>query len=256
MIKNIFACFIFAVILTSCAPSSKIVYLNNSVNGMTEENVIKYANTLQPDDKLIVTVTADEPTLAAPFNLVYLTTQTNQMNNISSNDALSSYLIDQNGEIDFAGIGKIKLAGLTRIEAEDKIRNMIALQINNPAVNLRVINFKVSVIGEVSRPGTVQVSGDRITILEALSQAGDLTIYGKRKEVMVVREKAGIKTINMVDVTDVALINSPFYYLSQNDVVIVQPNQTRVNSSVIGPNLTVGLSAISLIVTIIALSTR
>jgi polysaccharide export outer membrane protein len=178
------------------------------------------------------------------------------MNNINNNDVLTSYLIDQDGNIDLAGIGKIKLAGLTRIEAEAKIKELLEKQLVNPNVNLRVINFKVSVIGEVEHPGSVKVVGDRITILEALSMAGDMTIYGKRKEVVVIREDEGVRSINTVDITDSNIVNSPFYYLNHNDVVYVKPNKTKVNSSVIGPNLTVAISAVSLLVTIIALSTR
>jgi polysaccharide export outer membrane protein len=255
MFKKIIALFVLSVLFGSCASNSKIVYMNNAEQGQSG-TLVKYENVLQPDDKLAIIVTADEPALAAPFNLIYVSLQSNQLNNVNNNDALTSYLIDQKGEIDFPGVGKVKLAGLTRIEAEKKIKDILSKQIQNPGVNLRVINFKVSVSGEVVRPGPVVVNGDRITILEALSAVGDLTIYGKRKEIMIIREKEGVKTIGYVDITDKDIINSPYYYLCQNDVIYVKPNKTKVNSSVIGPNLTVGISAISLIVTIIALSTR
>lgn len=256
MIKKIIVFLIVVLTLGSCASSKKMVYLNNVSDSTSTENLLKYANTLQPDDNIIITVTADEPSLAAPFNLMYLTLQSNQLSTFNSNDALISYLIDQNGEIDFPVLGKIKLAGLTRIEAENKIKDLLKEHIVNPGVNLRVINFEVSVLGEVSRPGTVKIAGDRLTIFEAISSAGDLTIYGKRQNIMVIREKDGVKSVNYVDITDSSIIDSPYYYLSHNDIVYVSPNKTKINSSVIGPNLTVGLSAISLIVTIIALSTR
>ncbi|QYJ67312.1 polysaccharide biosynthesis/export family protein [Flavobacterium litorale] len=258
MIKKAIVFLTILLTLNSCVSNKKIIYFNDTSN--TENNkeggILEYQNVLRPDDKLIITVTADEPSLAAPFNLVYLTLQSNQMTNINNNDALISYLVDQNGYIDLAGIGKVKLAGLTRIEAEAKIKKLLEKQLTNPVVNLRVINFKVSVMGEVSRPGPVEVTGDRITILEALSSAGDMTIYGKRKDIIVIREDEGVTSINTVDITDANIVNSPFYYLNHNDVVYVKPNKTRVNSSVIGPNLTVAISALSLIVTIIALSTR
>lgn len=254
MIKKILFSLTIVLVLSSCASNKKLIYLNNSGNA-SQENSLKYQNTLQPDDNIIITVTADEPALAAPFNLLYLSLQSNEANNIN-NDALISYLIDQNGEIDFPIIGKIKLAGLTRIEAETKLKNLLKAHIINPGVNLRVINFKVSVLGEVARPGWIKVVGDRVTIFEALSLAGDLTIYGKRQNIMVIREKDGVKSVNYVDITDSSIIDSPYYYLSHNDMIYVSPNKTKVNSSVIGPNLTVGISAISLLVTIIALSTR
>ncbi|GGB72164.1 polysaccharide export outer membrane protein [Flavobacterium suaedae] len=257
MYKRTFALctLIVVMLLTSCASNKDVVYLhNNSTN--EEFDAKKYANVLQPDDKLIITVTADEPSLAAPFNLMYLSMQSNEIRSVVNDDALFSYLIDQNGEIDLAGIGKVKLSGLTRVEAEKKIKELLEQQIKNPGVNLRVINFKVSVLGEVSRPGPVNVSGDRITLLEALSMSGDLTIYGKRKDILVIREVQGAITVNSIDITSADFINSSFYYLKHNDVVYVKPNKTKVNSSVIGPNLTVGISALSLIVTIIALSIR
>lgn len=256
MIKRILALFSILFLITSCVSNKKIVYLSESNADSETINAVNYANVLQPDDNLVITVTADEPELAAPFNLMYLNLQSNQINSGANNDVLISYLIDSNGEIDFAGLGKVKLAGLTRVEAEEKIRKMLEKQITNPSVNLRVINFKVSVIGEVNRPGPVNVVGDRITLLEALGTAGDMTIYGKRKEIMVIRDKDGVVTLNTVDITSADFIKSEFFYLDHNDVVYVKPNKTKVNSSIIGPNLTVGISAISLIVTIIALSTR
>ncbi|AXG73141.1 polysaccharide export protein [Flavobacterium arcticum] len=258
MIKKAIVFLTILLVFSSCVSNKKIIYFNNTsgTENRNEDDTLKYANVLQPDDKVMVMVTADEPSLAAPFNLVYLNIQSNQMTNVNNNDALTSYLIDQDGYVDFAGIGKIKLSGLTRIEAEASIKKLLEKQLTNPVVNLRVINFKVSVIGEVAAPGSVKVDGDRITILEALSMAGDMTIYGKRKEVVVIREDNGVKSINTVDITDSTIIDSPFYYLNHNDVVYVKPNKTRVNSSVIGPNLTVAISAVSLLVTIIALSTR
>ena len=255
MIKKALVFLGLVLILSSCASNKKIIYLNEAAAGTTS-SLVEYQNKLQPDDNLIITVTADEPTLAAPFNLMYVNSQTSQLTNINSSDALTSYLIDQNGEIDFAGIGKVKLSGLTRIEAENKIKELVSREIVDPVINLRLINFKVSVMGEVLRPGTIRIVGDRVTILEALSLAGDMTIYGKREDIMVIREANGAKTVNYVDITDKDIINSPFYYLDQNDLIYVKPNKTRVNSSVIGPNLTVGISALSLVVTIIALSLR
>jgi polysaccharide export outer membrane protein len=255
MIKKNFIFFIFAIVITSCAANKDIIYLHNNQAVGSEETSTVYENTLQPDDNLIITVTAANPELAYNFNLMYLNGRSNDMTS-ANNTALYSYNIDQKGEIDFPVIGKIKLSGLTRIQAEEKIKDLIKNYIVNPGVSLRVLNFKVSVFGEVIRPGAQVITGDRITILEAISQAGDMTIYGRRKDVTVIREKDGVKTINVVDLTDANLINSPVYYLAHNDVVYIKPNKTRINSSVIGPNLTVGLSALSLLVTIIALSIR
>ncbi len=254
MIKKTVAFFILALLLSSCASKKKFVYL---INGeMPANSAVQFETTLQPDDNLIITVTADEPALANDFNLLYLIAKSNESGQLVGNEMLFSYLVDQKGDIDFPILGKIHLSGLTRIEAEAKLKDLLKGELANPVVNLRVINFKVSVEGEVARPGQQSVIGDRITIFEALSTAGGMTVYGKRNNVLVIREKDGLKNIIHVDLTKADIINSPYYYLAHNDVIYVEPNQTKVNSSVIGPNLTVGISAISLIVTIIALSTR
>lgn len=245
--------FLTLMLLGSCAPNRSILYLQNKddVNPALQ----LYSSVLEPDDVLNITVTADEPQLANPFNMVFLTNKSTDARSMD-NESVTGYLVDQKGEIDFPVLGKIKLAGLTRMDAEIKIKELLKPHIANPGVNLRVLNFKISVLGEVNSPGTQMINGDRVTILEALSNAGDLTIYGKRNSITVLRENAGVRSIEEIDITTTDFINSPYYYLAHNDVIYVKPNKTRVNSSVIGPNLTVGISAISLLITIITLSTR
>lgn len=241
------------LLFASCASDKKIVYLQD--HNALESTVSSYANPIEPDDNLMITVTSDDPELAMPFNLMYLTSRSTEMRNMT-NDSSNGYLVDEKGEIDFPIIGKIKLAGMTRSEAEQKIKELLKPHLAAPGVNLRIMNFKISVLGEVKNPGMQTVDGERITVLEALSAAGDLTIYGKRNQITILREENGVRTINEIDITTTDFINSPYYYLSHNDVVYVKPNKTKVNSSVIGPNLTVGISAISLLITIITLSTR
>lgn len=242
------------LLLSSCASNKSILYLQNS-DAVSKEGTVKFENKLQADDILVITVTSDPPSLANPFNIIFLNMASTEMRTMN-NDALISYQIDPEGNIDFPVLGKMALAGLTRTEAESKIKTMLADYLPKAGVNLRVLNFKVSVIGEVVRPGEQMVAGDRFTLLEAISRAGDLTIYGNRKEVMVIREVDGVRTINEIDISDADFVNSPYYYLAHNDMIYIKPNKTRVNSSVIGPNVTVAISAISLIITIIALSVR
>ncbi len=253
-IKFYIVLIVCGLILTSCAPNSSILYLQDSERIATD--LKSFANTIQPDDNLLITITSDDSELAAPFNNMFLAGESTQSKNISSDEKIIGYLVDTNGEIDFPRIGKIHVGGLTRIQAEEKLRGLITPYIINPGINLRILNFKISVIGEVQRPGSQEIDGDRITILEALSNAGDLTIYGKRSHILVIREKEGVRSIKEIDLTNSDFINSEYYYLAHNDVIYVSPNKTKVNSSIVGPNLTVGLSAISLIITIIALSIR
>lgn len=250
-----FSAVLLVLLLSSCGSNKKIHYLQNAQAAMSDNKVMKYENVLQPDDNLIITVTADRPELVKDYNLLYLNMRSSDLTTMTD-PRLYSYEIDQEGNIEFPTLGKIKVAGLTRTEAESKIKGLLNDYVKSAEVSLRVLDFKVSVMGEVAKPGVVNVNGDRMTILEALSFSGDLTIYGDRKSVTVLREINGVKTINEVDLTQADFINSPYYYLAHNDVIYVKPNKTRVNSSVIGPNVTVAISAISLLITIIALSTR
>ncbi len=255
MLKRLLFCFTFLLLLTSCVSKKKIIYLQHD-GSLQSTDTIKYESKLQPDDVLLITVTSDQPELASRYNLMYINMKSIEMRSSPNNDALISYLIDQNGEINFPGLGRIKLAGLTTIEAEDKIESMLTDYLANPGVVIRLLNYKISVMGEVNKPGYQTIPGQRITLLEALSGAGDMTIYGQRNNVTVVRDDNGVVTVNEVDLTSSDFINSPFYYLGHNDLVYVKPNKTKINSSAVGPNITVGISAISLLITIIAFATR
>ena len=250
--QHIVISLVILAFLGSCAPNKSTLYLQEAER--LNPNLRSYANIIEPDDNVMITITADEPVLAAPFNNLYLNEKSTESK--TTNDAMLGYLVDLNGEIDFPRIGKIKIAGLTRIEAEEKVKNLLKPYINNPGINLRILNFKVSVLGEVAKPGSQKIDSDRVTLLEALSNAGDLTIYGKRDKILVLRESEGVRSLQEVDITTTDFIDSQYYYLAHNDVVYVTPNKTRVNSSIIGPNLTVGLSAITLLISIITLSIR
>ena len=177
--------------------------------------------------------------------------------NAMAQERNQAYVVDKDGNIEFPMLGTIKVGGLTRIETTNKIKNLLKNgHISDPIVNLRLLNFKVSVLGEVVRPGMFSISGERVTLMEALALAGDLTIYGKRNNILLIREKNGTKTYEKIDITKTDFINSSNYYLSQNDVIYVEPNKTKINSSVVGPNLTIGISALSLVVTILALTIK
>lgn len=247
--NKVLLCFILLA-LGSCSSSSKITYLKNVDATATEAQILKYEPILQPDDLLSIIVTTENPESSIPFNLPKI--QGNY--EIGTNQySIKTYLIDNEGVIDFPVIGKIKLAGLVRSEANKKIEGLVSDYVKNPIINLRILNFKISVLGEVSRPGTFPIDSERITLLEALSRAGDLTIYGKRTDILIVRENKGVKSYQRVDITNSDFVNSPFYYLAQNDVVLVNPNKTKINASAVGPNSTVILSTISLLVTIAVL---
>lgn len=252
--KRILISFIFLIILSSCASRKNVVYLNQLKANKTED-INTYVTTLQPDDLLSIIVNSKASMLALDFNpspvAFQSTTET-----LGSQQRIQTYLIDKDGFINFPEIGNIKLGGQTREEAITTLTDALKPHIADARINLRILNYKITVQGEVMRPGTFTVESERITLFQALSMAGDMTIYGKRKEVLVIREFDGKRTYTKIDLTDPNFINSDFYYLKQNDVVYVEPNKTRVNSSAVGPNLTVAISAISLLVTVFAVLTR
>ena len=251
--KNNFLLIVLSFMIFSCASDKTIYYLQGDLQ--KSEDPSTYEPLLQPADELLIVISAENPEVAAPYNLNSFILQENTSMAVGQ-QRLLTYLIGKDGSIDMPILGNVKLEGMSRKQAIDKIKSLLVSHIKDPIVNLRLINFKVSVLGEVARPGTKVIENDRVTILEALSFAGDLTIYGKRDGVKVIREVDGVKTINIIDLTDTNLINSPYYFLDQNDVVYVEPNQTKVNASVIGPNVTVILTSISLLIAILAITIK
>jgi polysaccharide export outer membrane protein len=239
--------FILPFVLFSCASRKDIVYMQGIDSAASYESTKTYEPKLQPDDLLSILVYAENPEVAAPFNLSQM-----QGNNANLNlyKDPQNYVIDASGFIDFPVIGKIKLAGMTSTEANKKLIELISDYIKNPTVNLKILNFKISVLGEVGRPGSYSVPSQRVSILEAISLAGDLSIYGKRNNILIIHDEDGKKTYNRVDITTPEFLKSPSFYLAQNDVVFVEPNRTKINSSVVGPNTTVILSIVSILISI------
>lgn len=251
-VKKTLLFLVLAVLITSCASRKELVYLQGTSNA---KELVSYEPVLQPDDVLFIVVASENAEIAAPYNLRVITLQSDSEEQLNQ-QRQQSYLIDTNGNIEFPVLGTIKLAGLTKTEAIAKMKSLLQEHIKDAVVTIRLLNFKVSVLGEVQKPGTYRITSERITLLEALGMSGDLTIYGNRTNVLVIREKNGTKTMERVDLTKSDFLNSSVYYLSQNDVVYVEPNKTKINSSAVGPNLTLAISALSLIVTIIALTVK
>ena len=253
LIIRFFVFSILAVSLFSCASRTDMAYLNDIVNQTTTNSSVDYEVRLQKDDLLSIIVSAENPEVTYPFNLPQI--QINYSVD-GAQGSIKTYLIDKEGYIDFPVLGKVKLDNLTRLEANKKLVDLISKQIKNPSVNLKILNYKISVLGEVNNPGTFPIQSDRVTILEALSMAGDLTIFGKRNNILLIREADGKKSYNRIDITKSDFIQSPHYYLTQNDLIIVEPNKTKMNSSNFGPNVTTTISALSLLTTVILLITR
>ncbi|MGG7035430.1 MAG: polysaccharide biosynthesis/export family protein [Flavobacterium sp.] len=241
-------------ILFSCASPKDLVYYQN-IDGMNQkEKMNSYEVTIQPDDLLMIIVSAEDPEIAAPFNLTSVAiANSSNPNALTGAQTMQSYLVDAHGFINFPVLGKLKVSGLNRTQVLDMLDSKISAYIKNPIINLRITNFKISLQGEVGVPGTYSVNSERITLIEALSMAKDMTIYGKRDNILIIREVDGVKSYNRVDITKADFINSPFYYLAQNDVIYVEPNKARVNASAVGPNTGVLISITSLLITVATL---
>jgi polysaccharide export outer membrane protein len=246
--------FLLVTLLFSCASRKDIVYYQG-IDGMgPQEKSGSYEIKLQPDDLLMIIVSAEDPEIAMPFNLKSVSmVNPSRQDLVRSQETMQLYLVDANGFIEFPVLGKLKVGGMSRSEVLQLLEQKIAVYIKNPIINLRVMNFKVSVQGEVNSPGTYNVDSERITLIEALSKARDLTIYGKRNNILIIREIDGVKSYNRIDITNANFINSPFYYLAQNDVVYVEPNKNKINGAAIGPNTGVIISISSLLITLITI---
>lgn len=246
--------FLVVLLLFSCKSREEMVYYQN-IDGLAQvERANSYEIKIQPDDLLTIIVSADDPETAIPFNLSTISVPTaGSVTAAQGQLTMQSYLVDAAGTIDFPVLGKLTVGGLSRSEIMQLLESKISKYIKNPIINIRVMNFKVSVQGEVTLPGIYPVSSDRITLIEAISKAGDLTIYGKRDNILVIREVNGVKSYNRIDITKAEFIHSPFYYLAQNDVVYVEPNKTRINGGAVGANTGVIISITSLLITVITL---
>ncbi|MGO4770128.1 polysaccharide biosynthesis/export family protein [Flavobacterium sp. W22_SRS_FK3] len=243
--------FIVLGLFFSCASKKDIVYYQNIDAINTSQNIASYEVKIQPDDLLMIIVSAEDPEIAIPFNLSTISTQnSSNLQLATGQQTIQSYLVDRSGNIEFPVLGKLQVGGLSRTEVLQLLKDKVGVYIKNPIINLRITNFKISLQGEVNVPGTYSVASERVTLIEALSMAKDLTIYGKRHNILIIREMNGVKSYNRVDITKADFINSPFYYLAQNDVVYVQPNNVKVNASAVGPNTSVIISAVSLLITI------
>lgn len=244
-----------AVFFTACTSTKKIIYLQDVVPLKQQEIEQKYEVIIHGDDLLAIMVNSRDPELAMPFNMPMVTYQLGS--NSGGQQRVLGYLVDTNGNIDFPILGKIHVEGLTRMQLTELIKNKLidGDLIKDPIVTVQFLNFKISVMGEVGSPGSLTISGDRITLLEALSMAGDLTIYGRRDRVGVIRENNGKRTILFHDLRSADIFNSPCYYLQQNDIVYVEPNKAKSGQSGINQNNSIGVwvSVISLLTTIAVL---
>lgn len=249
-----------AVVLTSCKSIQEVAYIQD-IQLDTPMQIVNREIKIVPDDMLSIVVSSSNPELVVPFNMPLVSYQFAQTGvNAGGQQRLLSYIVDSEGCIDFPVLGRMKVAGMSRRELGNEIKERLAKEglVKDAVVNVQFQNFKISVMGEVNTPSTFTVSSDRITLLEALSMAGDLTIYGRRDRVVVLREEDGKRVVYENDLRSVKLFESPCYYLQQNDIVYVEPNKVKAGQRNINQNTSVStwVSLASLLVSVAILVWR
>ena len=245
-LHSLFIMGLCALLFSSCFSYKKVPYLKDSqeINSQLKQ-LPMYDAKIMPKDLLTITVNTTDPEVAAPFNLTVQSSGNGQ-------SSLQQYLVSNEGTIDFPVLGTLQVSGLTKSEAENLIREKLGVYLKEtPIVTVRMTNYKISVLGEVASPGMFTISNEKVNIFEALALAGDLTIYGKRNNVKLIREDAaGQREIIELNLNKSDIITSPYYYLQQNDILYVTPNKTKAKNSDIGQGTSLWFSATSILISL------
>lgn len=246
-IINYSACLLLFLVFSSCASRKDVVYFQDTSDFETLVNDNAFASKFKVDDLVSIHVSSLNPEASAPFNLFRGASE----NGFQPEQV--DYLVDQAGEIDFPVIGKLRIEGLSPDELRVLLRDRLSEYLKDPIINIRLRNFTVTVLGAVNRPGTYPINGEQVTILEALGFAGDLTIRGRRENVLVIRDFSGTKIYTRIDLTSKNMVKSPVYYLTQNDVVYVEPNQSGIKETSIDARAGLYVSIVSVLITATAI---
>ena len=235
--------------MVGCGSSKNVTYWQNIDSISLAASKGLYDARIMPKDELTILVQTTDPLTSEPFNL-RLNGQQNQTQN-------KGYLVDNDGYINFPIVGKIHVAGLTKTECEDLVKSKIQPYLSrteNPLVSVRMSSYRITVIGEVGSPGVIPVSTEKINIVEALAQAGDMTVYGKRDNILLIREdQQGEKHKVLLNMNDANIINSPYFYLQQNDIVYVEPHKVKARNTFFGSNTSIWFSVLGIATSITGL---
>lgn len=243
MFKKLIISIVVILIASSCASRKEVVYFQDTGNFETIVNDNSFTSKFKRDDLISIHISSLNPEASAPFNLFRGASE----GGIRAEQV--DYLVDRNGEIDFPVIGKLKIDGLSPDELRNLLRSKLSDYLKDPIINIRLRNFTVTILGEVNRPGTYPVNGEQITVLEALGLAGDLTIRGVRDNVLIIRDFDGTKVYTRINLTSKQMTKSPVYYLTQNDVVYVEPNKSGITASALDTRANIAISIASLLIT-------
>lgn len=239
---------IFIILVTSCVPQTKILYLQN-IPSETKLFEIDYEPIFKEDDLLHIQIKTLSKESSDVFNL-----NTGLVGNLSG--IRQGFLIDKNGYIDFPVLGKLRASGYKKTKFENELRNQLKKHLKDFSLEIRLANYKISVIGEVNQPGEFNIESDRVTILQAIAKAGDLTVYANRKKIHLYREENNILKSYTIDLTKSAFIPSEIYYLRQNDIINIDARRVKADNVAISSNITTTISIISSLITLYLVTTR
>lgn len=243
---------IIVIAATSCTTSKQILYFQDIEEIEALKIDAEYITKIKKDDLLSIVVSGPEKAVILPFNLTL--TESTYSSSVDPSKSVLPYLVDSEGCIDFPILGKIKAEGMTRIELTNYLKDEISQFVKDPVVYIAFSNYKITVLGEVRSPGTYTMPSERTTLLQALGMAGDLTISAKREGILLIREVDGIQEHVTIDLRSADIMNSPYFYLHQNDVLYVPPSSSRIAQGTTASTIwSIALTSVSTMATIVAL---
>ena len=239
------------VALSSCQTvyTTKLPYFEDIDSAQVAQMADKdYSIKIIPDDELLITVTTTVPAASAMYNLPLSNPATRDAVISATQPQQQTYIVDANGDIQFPVLGKMHVAGMTTLQLKEELEKQIGKNVSNPIVRVQFVNFRVNVLGEVKTPGAITVRKERYSVLDALAEAGDLTEYGERDNVLLIREEDGKKIYHRFNLNNSEILTSPYFYLKQNDVIYVEPNEVRQENAMYNQNNSFKISVVSTIV--------
>lgn len=250
-IRLLCAVVLATVVLSSCETvyTTQLPYFKDVDSVQVTEMVDKdFSIKLIPDDELLITVTTTVPAASAMYNLPMANPATRDAVVSATQPQQQTYIVDANGDIQFPVLGKLHVAGMTTLQLKEELEKQISKNVSKPIVRVQLVNFRVNVLGEVKTPGAITVRKERYSVLDALAEAGDLTEYGERDNVLLIREEDGKKIYHRFNLNNSEILTSPYFYLKQNDVIYVEPNEVRQENAMYNQNNSYKISVVSTIV--------
>jgi polysaccharide export outer membrane protein len=252
---SLFCGLIAILVITGCSTKKDILYFQN-LEARESFKPNPYKSIIKNNDLLSIIVSSSDMSSAIKYNRLVPSINNNQNNQLIGQPQLQTYLVDNNGNIDLPELGITGVAGKSRFELEQELTKEYRKYIKDVIVNIRLTNFKITVLGEVARPGTYPIADERVTLPQALGMAGDLTLYGKRHDLILLRDNNGVQESHVIDLTKTEVLDSDLYYLQQNDVLYVGQNNAQVNGASFNRNNALYVSIASILLSVIILIAR